>query len=213
MKPGHLLVIASLVLALSARSAVAELTADRDFTFITPQPTEAVGKIEVTEFFWYGCPHCYELEPVLNKWVKSLPKDVAFRRIPAIFLDARWTPGARLYYALEALGEEGRLRGELFEAIHVGRMNYTNEAEVGEWLAKKGVERGRFVAAYNSAAVQSKINRAQELTQAHAVKGVPAVVVGGRYFTSNNMADSNEALPGIIDELIRKARADQGKPK
>ncbi|MCX7171330.1 MAG: thiol:disulfide interchange protein DsbA/DsbL [Proteobacteria bacterium] len=205
--------VASVLLAWLAGSAWAELKEGQDFTLIAPQPTEAVGKIEVTEFFWYGCPHCYELEPVLNQWVKSLPGDVAFRRIPAIFLDARWTPGARLYYTLEALGEESRLRSELFAAIHVGRMNYTNEAEVGEWLAKKGVERGRFAAAYNSATVQGKINRAQELTQAHAIKGVPAVVVGGKYFTSNNMADSNEALPGIIDELIRKARADLGKPK
>ena len=193
--------IAAILLTWVAASAWAELKEGEDFKLIAPQPTEAVGKVEVTEFFWYGCPHCYELEPVLNQWVRTLPKDVAFRRIPAIFLDARWAPAARLYYALDALGEESRLRSDLFEAIHVGRMNYTNEAEVGEWLAKKGVERGKFSAAYNSAAVQSKINRAQELTQAHAIKGVPAVVVGGKYFTSNNMADSNEGLPVILDEL------------
>jgi thiol:disulfide interchange protein DsbA len=194
-------------------SARAELKEGEEYKLIAPQPTEAVGKIEVTEFFWYGCPHCHELEPVLNQWLKTLPKDVAFRRVPAIFLDARWAPAARLYYTLDALGEENRLRSALFDAIHVGRLNHTSEAEVGEWLAKQGVERSKFAAAYNSAAVQAKINRAQELTQAHAIRGVPAVVVGGKYFTSNNMADSNEALPAIIDELIRKVRVEQGQKK
>ncbi|MFA7267828.1 MAG: thiol:disulfide interchange protein DsbA/DsbL [Sterolibacterium sp.] len=211
LKRGRLFVLAGMLLAWAAGGALAELKNGRDFASIAPQPTETAARVEVTEFFWYGCPHCYELEPVINDWVKTLPKDVAFHRIPAIFLDARWAPGARLYYALDALGEESRLRSELFEAIHVGRMNYTNESEVAEWLAKKGVDRGKFAAAYNSVAVQSKINRAQELTQAHAVKSVPAVVVGGKYLTSNTMAGSNEALPAIINELIGKVRAEQGR--
>ncbi|MFA7281059.1 MAG: thiol:disulfide interchange protein DsbA/DsbL [Sterolibacterium sp.] len=214
MRPGRIaLVLATLLLSWLAGAARAELKEGEEFKLIAPQPTEAVGKIEVTEFFWYGCPHCHELEPVLNQWLKTLPKDVAFRRVPAIFLDARWVPAARLYYTLDALGEENRLRTALFDAIHVGRLNHTSEVEVGEWLAKQGVERGKFATAYNSAAVQAKINRAQELTQAHAIRGVPAVVVGGKYFTSNNMADSNEALPAIIDELIRKVRAEQGQKK
>lgn len=213
MRLGCIALVLFVLLSCLAGAARAELKEGEEYKLIAPQPTEAVGKIEVTEFFWYGCPHCHELEPVLNQWLKTLPKDIAFRRVPAIFLDARWAPAARLYYTLDALGEENRLRSALFDAIHVGRLNHTSEAEVGEWLAKQGVERSKFAAAYNSAAVQAKINRAQELTQAHAIRGVPAVVVGGKYFTSNNMADSNEALPAIIDELIRKVRVEQGQKK
>jgi len=214
MRLGRILLLATALLLPCLTSGVrAALKEGEEFKLIAPQPTEAVGKIEVTEFFWYGCPHCHELEPVLNRWVTTLPKDVAFRRVPAIFLDARWAPAARLYYTLEALGEENRLRSALFDAIHVQRLNHTSEAEVGEWLAKQGVERGKFAAAYHSAAVQAKINRAQELTQAHAVRGVPAIVVGGKYFTSSGMVDSNAALPAILDELIAKVRAEQNPKK
>lgn len=201
--------IAGWLLAWAAGSARGELQAGDNYALIAPQPTEAAGKVEVTEFFWYGCPHCNDLEPVLNQWLKTLPKDVAFRRVPAIFLDGRWAPAARLYYTLDALGEETRLRAALFDAIHVGRMNHASESEVAEWAAKNGVERAKFAAAYHSAAVQGRINRAQELTQAHGIKGVPAVVVGGKYLTSNTMAGSHEALPAVIDELIGKARAEQ----
>ncbi len=203
------IVATGLLLACALGNARADLKADDDYVVIAQQATEAAAKVEATEFFWYGCPHCNDLEPVLNQWLKKLPKDVAFRRIPAIFLDARWAPGARLYYALESLGEETRLRSELFEAIHVGRMNHTSESEVTEWLVNKGVDRAKFAAAYHSPSVQSRVNRAQELTQAYGVKGVPTVVVGGKYLTSNSMAGGHEALPAVVDELIAKVRAEQ----
>ena len=106
-----LILAISLLLALVAAGAQAELKEGHDFAAIAPQPTEAKGKIEVTEFFWYGCPHRYDFEPVLNQWLKTLPKDVAFRRVPAIFPNGRWTPGAKLFYALQAIGEENRLHG------------------------------------------------------------------------------------------------------
>ncbi len=180
-------------------------------TLAQVQPTDAKDKIEVTEFFWYGCPHCYELEPALTKWLKTLPKDVVFRRVPADF--GRWTGGVKLYYALEATGDLERVHKDLFDAIHLNRLNFNLESEVADWLAKKGVDRKKFTDAYNSFSVQSKVSRAQQLTQAHKLGGVPALVVGGKYLTTNAMTGSYEALPGVLDGLIAKVRSEQPKKK
>ena len=111
------------------------------------QPTDAADKIEVLEFFWYGCPHCYNFEPVLTPWVKKQAKDVQFRRVPAIFND-EWEQGARAYYTLEAIGEGERLHKPLFDAVHTGaKLRVANEAALTEWLAKQGVDTKKFAAA------------------------------------------------------------------
>ena len=211
LKPGKILAIAFLALSLVAGSALAaELTAGKEYALLPQiQPTDAKGKIEVTEFFWYGCPHCHDFEPVLNAWLKTLPKDVAFRRVPADF--GRWTGGAKLFYALEAIGEEDRVHKELFDAVHADRLNFNSEPVVTDWLVKKGIDRKKFSEAYNSFTVQSKVSRAQQLTRAHALNGVPTIVIGGKYFTSNSMSGSFEALPAIMDQLIAKVRAEQGR--
>lgn len=204
----RLLLAACLALPLLGGSAAAlEIKEGRDYAVLPQaQPTEAAkGKIEVTEFFWYGCPHCYEFEPTLNLWLKNLPADVVFRRVPADF--GRWTAGAKLYYTLEMLGVESRLHQALFDAIHRERLNFNNPAAVGKWLESKGVERKRFDEMYNSFAVQGKVARAQQLTRAHGLNGVPAIIVDGKYLTNNVMANGYAALPGIINALIAKARA------
>lgn len=208
-----LLLVACLMLTLAPSIAHAQLKEGGNYIAITPQATQARSGVEVTEFFWYGCPHCYALDPVLNKWLKKLSGDVNFRRVPALFPSGKWAPGAKLFFALEAIGEETRVHSDLFEAIHTDALNYTDEAEMADWLAKKGVDRAKFSAAYNSAAVQGKLNRAQEVTLAHSVRGVPTVVVGGKYLTSNTMAGSDEALPGVIEQLISKLRADLARAK
>ncbi len=202
----------TLLLALVATSAFAELKEGDNYeTLAQAQATAAAGKVEVAEFFWYGCPHCYALEPVLNKWMQTLPKDVVLRRVPADF--GRWVQGVRLFYALETIGEEARVRGELFDAIHKERLGYTKEPDVTEWLAKKGIDREKFTTAYNSAAVQTKVQGAQQLTLAYGVDGVPTVVVGGKYRTSSAMVGGHDALPAIIDQLIVKVRAEQALKK
>ena len=204
-KLGGLLVAA--LLALLSTGAIAALTEGVDYTTLSPpQPTGVRGKIEVAEFFWYGCPHCYAFEPTLNKWLKTLPKDVVFRRIPALASD-RWLPGARLYYALRAIGAEGEVHDALFAAIHLDRMDYTDPATVTDWLVKRGVDRQKFTAAYHSSAVQEKILRARQLTRAYGITGVPTMAIGGRYLTSNTMAGSFEAMPAILDQLIDRLRA------
>ena len=212
-KPGFLFVITALLFAFAANGAMAEIKEGKDYAVLTqPQPIDTKGKVEVIEFFWYGCPHCYDFEPVLGKWLKTLPKDVVFHRVPADF--GRWTPGVRLYYALDAIGEEERLHKDLFDAVYRDRMNFNLESEVTDWLVKKGVDRKKFSDAYNSFAVQSKISRAQQMTRTYGLNGVPTVIVGGKYMTSNTMTNGAfEPVVVIMDELIAKARAEQGGKK
>lgn len=196
-------------LPLLALPAAADVQQGRDYTLLSrAQPTDSKDKIEVTEFFWYGCSHCYHFEPVVSAWAKSLPKDVVFRQVPADF--GRWTGGAKLYYALTAIGEESRVRRELFDAIHQQRLNFNNANAVADWLAKKGVDKQKFLAAYNSFSVQSQVNRAQQLTTAHGLNGVPAIVVGGKYLLNNAATSGLEGLPAVINQLIDKVRAESG---
>ncbi len=207
----HFLATACLALSLAAGSAFAiEIKEGKEYAVLPQtQPTDAKGKIEVTEFFWYGCPHCFEFEPTLNAWVKTLPKDVAFRRVPADF--GRWTGGAKLYYALEALGEEERVHTDLFNAVQRERLNFNSEDEVGAWLAKKGIDRKKFGEVYNSFAVQTNVARAQHLTRVHALTGVPAIIIGGKYVINNVMAGRFESMPAIMDQLIAKLRPASAK--
>lgn len=200
-----------LLLALLAAGASAELREGKDYVLIPQQQTDARDKIEVTEFFWYGCPHCYDFEPVISKWLASLPRNAVFRRVPAIFPGGRWAPAAKLYYALEAIGEADRMHRQVFDAIHLERMNYISEADVTDWLEKKGVDRKKFSEAYNSFAVKAKVERSLQLTEAYRVTSVPMIVIAGKYQTSNTLVGSHEAVPGVMDELIAKASAEQGK--
>jgi protein dithiol oxidoreductase (disulfide-forming) len=177
----------------------------------TAQSTDVPGKIEVLEFFWYGCPHCYNFEPALEPWVKKLPKDVNFRRVPAMFND-EYKEGARAFYALEAIGEEERLHKALFDAVHTGsRLRVANEAALTEWLGKQGVDMKKFAAAYRSFSVEGKLKRAAQLTQAYKIEGVPSMAVNGRYVVNTDNIKSFEQLLAATDYLIEQSRKNAGK--
>lgn len=206
------LVVAGLAALGLVGMAAAKLTANRDYVILNPpQPTEvAAGKIEVLEFFWYGCPHCFDLEPVLHKWTQTLPSDVEFRRVPTIFRES-WVPGARIYYALEAIGELQRLHDGVFSAIHTDGINLNDEKTLIDWMAKKGVDGKKFADAYKSFTVQTKTKRAQQITQAYKLTGVPALAVDGKYLTSVSQTGSHEALTAALEDLIKQARAEKAK--
>jgi thiol:disulfide interchange protein DsbA len=176
----------------------------------TAQTTDAADKLEVLEFFWFGCPHCYNFEPVLEPWTKKLPKDVQFRRIPAMFND-EYAAGARAYYALEAIGEEQRVHKALFEAVHTGsRLRVANEAALTEWLAKQGVDTKKFAAAYRSFSVEGKLKRAAQLTQAYKIEGVPAMAVNGKYVVITDNIKSFDQMVAVADFLIEQSRKKGG---
>lgn len=161
----------------------------------TPIATDATGKIEVVEFFWYGCPHCYALEPTIDKWVKEQPKDVEFRRVPAAF-NEQWAIAGRVYYALESLGQLDRLHKPLFEAIHKDGLRITNPQALAQWLEKNGVDVKKFSDAEKSFAVESKMKRARALLEQTRIDGVPALMVNGKYIVpaSQNIITSTNRL-------------------
>ncbi|QDX82101.1 hypothetical protein B9N43_13100 [Denitratisoma sp. DHT3] len=205
----------SLLAALFLTTATLALAADpvegKDYvTLNPPQATESPGKIEVTEFFWYGCPHCFHFEGALNQWLKTLPKDVGFRRVPGA---ARpWLPGAKLFYALDAMGLEDKLRAQIFSAIHESReLHPIREAGFAEWLGKKGVDAKKFTDIYNSFTVLSKVKQAEQLNAGHRIDAVPAVVVGGRYRLIEPAEMSPERFQAVMNGLVAKARAEQGR--
>ena len=173
-----------------------------------PQPVETGKNIEVIEFFSYGCPHCGDFEPILQGWIKSKPADVQFRRIPVMFQD-RWIPLARIYYTLEALGEEARLSPAVFVAIHGKGQSLWQDSVFFDWAASQGLDRKKVEEMYNSFAIGGKVNRAKMAAQAYQVQSVPLVVVDGKY--QSNRVPSHAAFPPLIDTLVAKARAERPK--
>lgn len=192
--------------SLAGIAAHAEIQAGKDYELVAPpQAVETGKKIEVLELFSYACPHCFELEPELAKWVKQLPKDVEFRRLPAIFRDS-WIPFAKAYYAFEAMGLTEKLHGAFFNALHVQHLRLDDENVLYDWVEKQGVNRKKFIDTYSSFAIQSKAMRAKQLTREYAISGVPALIVDGKYRTYSSLTGGHARLLSVVDQLIRQAR-------
>ena len=177
-----------------------------NYTLLKPeQPVNAPGKIEVLEFFWYGCIHCYNLESVLEPWVRKLASDVQFRRIPAIFND-RWAHDALIFYSLEAMGLGEKLHRPLFDAIHLERLRTDDAKSFDAWLQKQGVDVKRFAEVMKSFGVQSKLNQARRLTVAYRIDGTPALAVHGRYTVSVDQGGSQRGMLTVVDHLVDLTR-------
>lgn len=182
-----------------------------EYRLIAPQPVESGDRIEVIDFFWYGCPYCNELQPALESWIRRKPADVALRRIPAILRDS-WAPHARIYYTLEQLGEVERLHLKVYESYHVGLLHMSKPDVLVEWAVNNGIDRKRWLDAYGSAEVEAEVVRAKMLSQAYSVAVTPTLVVDGRYLTSGRHvpgSDVRDIVP-ILEDVIRLARQRRG---
>lgn len=172
-----------------------------------PQPTTNPAKVEVIEFFWYGCPHCYSFEPSLSKWLKTKPDNVDFIRIPAVF-NEEWGKHAKAYYTAEALGVVDAVHSDLFDEVQKAKQENKHALETEEELAKffvaHGVKDADFREAYNSFMVDSKIRQAPALAAKYGITGVPAIIVNGKYKTNGTLAGSQEKMIDIINTLIKK---------
>jgi protein dithiol oxidoreductase (disulfide-forming) len=186
-------------LALAARGVFAQ--ANGAFNELKPPlHVESEGKIEVLEFFWYGCIHCYNLEPKIDVWLKTLPKDVQFRRVPAVLSD-RWGHDATIFYAFEAMGLLDKLHRPLFEAIHVNRLRTDNAASLNGWLEKQGLDPKKVNEVARSFGVQSKVKRAIRLTSDYRIEGTPAMAVHGRY-----TVPASDAMFDTVNQLVAAVR-------
>jgi len=171
------------------------------------QLIDVKGKVEVIEFFWYGCPHCYEFEPELKGWIKRQNKDVVFKKVPIAFRE-ELMPHSQLFYALEALGKGDTLNDKVMFAMHRENKRLLNENEIADWVAAQGVDRNAFLAAYRSFAVLSKARTANQLGNAYRIDGVPTVAVQGKYITSPSIAGSRAKAVNVMDFLVNKVRKD-----
>ncbi len=167
-----------------------------------PQPTTNPAKIEVIEFFWYGCPHCYSFEPSLTKWLKAKPENVEFIRIPAIFSE-QWGKHAKAYFTAEALGVVDKIHADFFAAIQE-KKELETEDQLVKFFGAHGVKEADFREAYNSFMVDSKMRQAPALAAKYGITGVPAIIVNGKYRTNGTLAGSQEKMIDVMNDLIKK---------
>ena len=172
------------------------------FTEINPpQPTEP-GKVEVLEFFAYSCPHCAVLEPMLQKWIKSLPQNVVVKQVPVAF-NAGMKPLVQLYYSLEALNRLD-LHPIVFKTIHDDKKRLFTKAEMLPWIESQGIDKAKFEAVFDSFGVVSKTQRAEQLGRSYNVQGTPSIAVGGKYITSPSEAGGYQETIDVANGLVRK---------
>ena len=176
----------------------------------TPQPVATGERIEVIEFFYYGCPVCYETEPIITRWLANAGGDVVLRRVPALASES-WESFARLYYSLEAVGEIARLHWPVYDNFHFDGVSLSEEDVMVDWVSRNGVDRQRFLDAYRSPAMDAKIAAAREMVRAYEVKGVPTFVVDGKFMTSARMAGGPAQVMPQVDRLIGLARKERAK--
>jgi thiol:disulfide interchange protein DsbA len=199
---------AFVLMAAGAMACAADIQEGKDYGRLSkPQPVETGKKIEVIEFFSFSCPHCKDMEPILSSWVKKLPADVQFRRIPVQFSPA-WTGTSKVWYTLDALNEE-RLVPQVFNAIHGQNARLDQDKPFFDWAAAQGLDRKKVEDMYNSFAVNGKVARAKTLAQNYNIQSVPAFVVDGKFTTETGQPKQHEEVPPLLDKLIDKARVER----
>jgi len=189
-----------------AQPAAAQSQADLDYREIPQQPIETGDKIEVIDFFFYGCQYCNDLLPRLERWRRGMPADVVMRHIPVVRHDS-WVPLAKTYFTLEAMGEVERLHPAVFHSYHVEDLYMSQEKVIAEWAGKQGLDREKFMAIYRSDETRQKVERARKQTMQYEIQGTPSLVVDGRFLTDGASAKTIE----ILDRMVRIARQQREK--
>lgn len=200
----------------TATTALADPQMGEQFDQVAQQiTTDQPAKIEVMELFWYGCPHCYHMEQPLQAWVKKLPADVYFKRIPAL-PNAGWAPLAKTYFAMQELGVLEKLHSQLFDAIHKSKTlsQQADEASLIDWVTKQGgLDKIKVEKAFKSFAINMQMNKAMQTFRASGATGVPALIIDGKFITGSSMAGGNEAALQTADFIIQNVRKDKAAGK
>jgi len=196
-----------LALAGTARAQAGAPAEGKDYvklqTAVTPS-VPAGKKVEVIEFFWYGCPHCFAFEPIVQPWAKKLPADIYFHQVPFGYIGP--VEHQKLFYALEELGQREALQGKIFHAIHVENKKLNSEADITAFVAANGVDGAKFTEAFKSFGVNTKVSRGKTLGNGYKIDSVPAIGVQGRFYTAASLAGSHERALQVTDFLINRAR-------
>lgn len=193
----------------SITTASAGITEGKDYTVLTnPQPTENNSKIEVLEFFWYGCPHCDKLHPHIKSWLKNKPDDVSFRYVPTIFRPD-WVSGAKIFYTIKTIQATEVLHDKVYDAIHRDKIDLNKEPILFDWVEKQGIEREKFEKAYHSFSVQNQVAKSTQMSRQYQLTGTPSIVVDGKYLTSGSMGGSPENTIKILEKLVEKTRKER----
>ena len=187
-------------------TALAEAELGKDYNLLNPPQPTSTKKIEVLEFFFYGCSHCFHLHPLLSGWEKTMPKDVELVFVPTVFRDS-WEPMANTFYALESMGKQPQLHDALYRAWNEQNMALVDEDKIADFVAKYGVDRAKFTAAYNSFSVQSKVTRAKQMIRSYGINGTPTLVVEGKYVIEGlQPEDTIRALKDVIAKARKEHR-------
>jgi thiol:disulfide interchange protein DsbA len=201
-------VLATVALGLAAAAAgasPASPVAGAEYRVLDqPQQTDSGNKVEVTEFFWYACPHCYAFEPDLAKWVAAQGDKIVFKRIPVVFRET-FIPQQKMYYALEAMGKLGEMHKKVFDAIHVDRKRLDTDSAILEFVESHGIDKTKFLDAYNSFAVQTKVSRVPKLQQTYRIDSVPMVAIDGRFVTAPSIVGETKDLRGKSERELHAA--------
>lgn len=169
-----------------------------------PQPVQTGDNIEVREMFWYGCPHCYRLEPYIHKWLETKPENAEYIAMPAILSDG-WAVHGQAFYTFETLGILDQVHTPFFDAIHKDRKRFRTAKEIADWVPQFGIDSGAFMDTFDSFAVDSKMRQSQVMAERYEIDSVPNIIVDGKYRTSVTMAGSNDALMDVINFLVNKS--------
>ena len=197
--------VAALIMTSITFPAVADYAEGVDYLKINPAVSTSVdkGQIEVVELFWYMCPHCFRFEPIINKWKKTKPKNVVFKRVPAIF-SPRWRFFAKVYYTIKILGIEDKIHGVLFTALHEKRARLGNAAAMANFVEKNaGVKKQKFIDVFNSFSVDAKVRKAEDLSKRYKAQGVPTLIVNGKWRTGGSIAGGQQGMIKVLDHLIK----------
>lgn len=172
------------------------------------QATENAARIEVVDFFWYGCPHCFSFMPALSQWKETLPKDVHYRYLPVAF-DPRNEPHTRLFYTLDVLGQAEALHAKVFDAIHKQKRALRATDDIADFAQENGIDRKQWLDTFNSFSVQTRAKRARQVWMGYKIEGTPTLGIDGRYITSPTMAGSYAATFAVAEYWIEQLRRDK----
>ena len=199
--------VSATLFGMTAQAADVPLEAGKTYIELSDAvPVAVPGKIEVVELFWYGCPHCYAFEPVVNPWAEKLPSDVNFVRLPAMF-GGPWDAHGQMFLTLEAMGVEHKVHAAVFNAIQKEGKRLIDKDDMADFLATQGVDKAKFLQTFDSFAIKGQIVKAKELAKKYEISGVPTMVVDGKYRFDLGTAGGPEQALNVADQLIAKERA------